>query len=696
MTEIKLSSGPVESRDLRGVLPANENQDPSPSRVGSSEGSPDAVQEPTTRATRRGLQFRERAQHGPVLVRIMRSPARCRWVNRAWLEFTGRELPQVLAHDWLEDVHSDDRARCAAISSAAFESQCLYRTEYRLRRADGQYAWILEIGTPRFTSQGRLVGFLGTAVEITEHVQARTRLALQYSIADVLAEARTLEKASEVILRRLCEELEWDVGELWLVDAKQHVPRCAQVWGAPGWDVSPLRSVAGTREFPASAGEPWQSGAAVSIANIRADAALANEPEARLLGLRGMFRLPVLVDGQVYALLRMFCRTERPRDASVEEFMLSIGVQIGQFLARQRSIEDLRESEARKAGILESSLDAVITIDADGLVVEFNSAAEKLFDYRRENVLGQPIVELIVPPSLREKARAEFARRRTRGGHELLGRRFEVSVMRRDGTEFPVELAAASIGTASAPLVTLYICDVTERKRGEQVLHLYQGRLRSLTADLLLTEEHERRRLAIDLHDGLSQTIALTQIKLSALRESLGKTGAAALDEIDDLIEQTNRAARSISFELSPLVLHDLGLEPALQSLAESIQSRYGTPIALADDGKPKPASEKTRVILFRAIRELLINAAKHADARRVSVTLGREGDELCASIEDDGVGMDPANATGKGFGLFSIHERLRHVGGSMQIASAPGAGTQIRLRAPLHHRTAGEDEAAT
>ena len=224
---------------------------------------------------------------------------------------------------------------------------------------------------------------------------------------------------------------------------------------------------------------------------------------------------------------------------------------------------------------------------------------------------------------------------------------------------------------------------IVEQAAAPEIRH-YQERLRSLMADLLLTEEHERRRLAVDLHDGLSQTIALTQIKLSALRHKLGGKLEGSLDEIEELIDQTNRAVRSISFELSPPILHDLGLVPAVQWLVENIQTRYGIEIVLEDDGQPKPADEKTRVILFRSLRELLINAAKHSQTRRIRVCLERAEDRLNAAVEDDGVGMEPEVAAIRGSGLFSIHERLSHVGGSMSIESAPGRGTKIRLCAPL------------
>lgn len=246
--------------------------------------------------------------------------------------------------------------------------------------------------------------------------------------------------------------------------------------------------------------------------------------------------------------------------------------------------------------------------------------------------------------------------------------------------------AASSEPAIDAPPYSIVntAANVAGQSIAEQQLRRYQERLRALSADLLLTEELERRRLAIDLHDGLSQTIALTQMKLSELRQSVDGKLMPALEEIEELIHQTNLTTRSISFELSPPVLHDLGLGPAIRWLVENIQSRYDLKILLEDDQKPKPTDHRTRVILFRSIRELLINAAKHSGTQRVRVRLLSDEEQLDALVEDDGVGMDPEQAFSRGSGLFSIRERLTHVGGSMRIDSDLGRGTKIRLCAPL------------
>lgn len=626
-------------------------------------------------------------KRGPVLVRIMGADERCRWANRAWLEYTGRAADATFTEHWHDDVHVDDRKAYSSTCSGAHATGRLYWAEYRLQRRRGEFGRVLEIGAPRIGFHGAIDGYLVAAIEITEPKHAELHLALQYEIGRALAEALTLEAAAAVILRRLCEVLEWDLGELWSVEALANEPRCTGLWSSPSIGAVEPFGCSTARPFPAGAGPPWQRGEPLWIEDIATDAALSNEPEVVHAGAHGMFRLPLMVHGEVRGILRLFSRCVRPRDDSVVEFMTSVGAQIGQFLEHQRTITKIRDSEARKNAILDASLDAVITIDAQSRVVEFNSAAETIFGYRREHAVGREVWGLIFPPRMQEQALANFAHFLATGEPGLFGRRFDTLAKRASGAEFPVEVAMAPIGIGNPPLLTIFVCDATTRRQAEQDVKRYQERLRSLMANMLITEEQERRNLAIDLHDGLSQTIALMRIKLSTVRGRVDARLAPSIDEIVELVDQANSAARSIGFELSPPVLHDLGLEPAVQWLVENIHSRYGIEVVLEDDGKPKPADEKTRVILFRSIRELLINAAKHARARSVHVRLQREEDQFDASIEDDGVGMEVAVAGARGSGLISIQERLNHVGGSMQIESAPGRGTRVRLRAPLATR---------
>jgi len=232
--------------------------------------------------------------------------------------------------------------------------------------------------------------------------------------------------------------------------------------------------------------------------------------------------------------------------------------------------------------------------------------------------------------------------------------------------------------------------EIEERKLKEKKLLEQQDKLRSLSSKLLLTEERERRRIAIELHDRIGQTLAITKIKLGELRETTSSNSAAkALDEIREFVSQTIRDTRSLTFELSPPVLHELGLEAALAWLANQTREKHGLQIELKDDGKSKPLDDSCRVIAFQATRELLFNIVKHAQARSAKVSVRRDNDSIRIEIEDDGIGfdiseIDSIESSSRGFGLFSLRERLSPLGGRIEIQSGTGNGTRAIIVLPM------------
>ena len=173
-------------------------------------------------------------------------------------------------------------------------------------------------------------------------------------------------------------------------------------------------------------------------------------------------------------------------------------------------------------------------------------------------------------------------------------------------------------------------------------------------------------------------------MKIAGLRTSVSDDLAASLSQVEDLLAQANRSARSLTFQLSPPILYDLGFEPAVQWLVEDVQKSYGLTIELGESGGELPLDDRVKVLLFRAVRELLINVAKHAHADAASVHIRREDRFLRIAVHDNGVTFDPERRGTRGLGLGSIEERLSNLGGSMQIESSPGKGTTITLLAPL------------
>ncbi len=228
--------------------------------------------------------------------------------------------------------------------------------------------------------------------------------------------------------------------------------------------------------------------------------------------------------------------------------------------------------------------------------------------------------------------------------------------------------------------------DITEQKQAEEKVQRYQKELRSLASELSFAEERERRRVAGILHDDVGQLLAVSKIRLGSLAETtLPAELQAQIDEVRQWVEQAISRTRSLTFELSPPVLHELGLGAAVEWLGEQMEKVHGFTFAFHNDEEPKPVDEEVGIFLFTSVRELLVNVAKHANAHKVQVSITKNGEGMVVEVKDDGRGFLPSKADlrSKGFGLFSMRERLQHLGGHMSIASMPGNGTVITLSAP-------------
>lgn len=227
-------------------------------------------------------------------------------------------------------------------------------------------------------------------------------------------------------------------------------------------------------------------------------------------------------------------------------------------------------------------------------------------------------------------------------------------------------------------------------RENARLLEDYQSRLRSLASELVIVEERERRMLATELHDSVCQTLAMAKLRLSELQRQLpeGKP-VEDLVQAAELLNEATLETRTLIAQLSPKLLYDVGIEAAIENLGEQFQNRFGLQVALHDDGKPKPVGDDLRALLFRATQELLMNAVKHGRATKADVFLRRTGDRIELTVMDNGKGFAapesgmPPSSMG-GFGLFSIHERIRHVGGAIVVDSTPGEGTEVLLSVPF------------
>jgi PAS domain S-box-containing protein len=312
--------------------------------------------------------------------------------------------------------------------------------------------------------------------------------------------------------------------------------------------------------------------------------------------------------------------------------------------------------------------------DLSGKFVDINPEMERTYGWTREELLGEP-VDRIVPPEHRSQQH-EFAARCKRGEKV---RNVEGWREAKSGELIPVLLTFSLLTGEegeSEGIVTI-AKDLTEQKRLEE-------QLRAAAGEAAMAEERERRNLAVDLHDGVGQLLGLTSMKLGALRTSVSSFGLDPMvRELEQILIDVQRSISSLVFQLSPPTLHDVGLVAAAQSLAEDMQRRFGLHVTLEEEGERKFLDEATRITLFRALREILVNVAKHAETEEANVRFAWRDRRLEITVEDDGVGFDAATPT-SGYGLFSVRERLNRLGGSMEIESSPGEGARIVLVAPL------------
>ncbi|WP_160311501.1 sensor histidine kinase [Rhodopirellula islandica] len=239
--------------------------------------------------------------------------------------------------------------------------------------------------------------------------------------------------------------------------------------------------------------------------------------------------------------------------------------------------------------------------------------------------------------------------------------------------------------------------EVTERKEAEAILQKHQTRLKALASELTVAEERERRRIAVDLHDDVGQTLALARIQLAGARKSMNSPELGAkLDELSSTILKASQDTRHLVYDLSSPSLNELGLDEAIEEwLEEEISNRFGLKTQIVRQAEPaapeNAVGDDVNALLFRSVRELLINVVKHAKARHVVVTSEHTRNHIKISVADDGVGFDAGSEAFRassegGFGLFSIQERMMNLGGSLQIDSEPGKGCQAKLIVPCGH----------
>jgi len=354
---------------------------------------------------------------------------------------------------------------------------------------------------------------------------------------------------------------------------------------------------------------------------------------------------------------------------------------------RKKAEQSLRDSEAFLQNVFDGIRDGISILDVDLNVVRVNKWIVEMHGAEAQ-LVGKKCYEVyhkrdsVCPwcPAVRAIQTGEV-------------QTATVPVQFEESCEGWIELSAFPLRGADGPVagVIEHVKDVTKRRRAEQEILEHQTKLKSLAAQLSRIEERERHRLATALHDQIGQSLVFSKLKLDELRTtSPSRDATDALEEVCNSLDEVIQQTRTLTFDLSSPILYELGFEAAVAEwLADEIKVKHGIETEFCDDGQEKPLDDDISALLFRNVRELLVNVVKHAQAKKVKVDVRREGMDIRVCVEDDGMGFDPFEiqstaARSNKFGLFSIHERLEQLGGLIEIDSGPGRGARILMKAPL------------
>jgi PAS domain S-box-containing protein len=337
--------------------------------------------------------------------------------------------------------------------------------DWRHRLKDGRLIDVEILTETMEVEEGRKA-VLVAAIDVTEQRRTKRREECEREVTAILAESARVPEAVPRVLRALGERLGFEYAAGWSAPVCGDQFGCAYSWASEGFPaVDPYTAL--------SPSDPYLERAIVTRAPVWVTD-FSQEPEFAKglvrLGLRSGAMLPVSAGESDWAAMAVFCKNCRPLDEGLRRLLVSVAARLGQFIERKRAEDTQRSHDERTRLIMENALDAVIETDVGGRVTRWNAQAERIFGWPREEVLGRPLTETIIPPEEASSHAAGIARFLEAGGGPMLNRRVEVTALRRDGTRFPIELSITAIQTRSVWSFNAFVRDISERKAAEERL----------------------------------------------------------------------------------------------------------------------------------------------------------------------------------------------------------------------------------
>jgi two-component system, LuxR family, sensor kinase FixL len=402
--------------------------------------------------------------------------------------------------------------------------------------------------------------------------------------------------------------------------------------------------------------------------------------------LRMVSGMSVVISAEKRSFGVLSVHTARKRHFNEEDvnFLRVVANVLASALERRIAEEAVVESEAKARAIVETTVDAIITIDARGTVESFNNAAQQIFGYDPHEVIGQN-VKMLMPSPYHEEHDGYIQSYHDTGRRNIIGIGREVTGQRKDGSTFPMDLAVSEVQLGDRKIFTGIIRDITERRNLEQ--------------RILQISDEERRRIGQDLHDGLGQMltgIGLIGQSLSRKMEQEDHPYAENVAEITNLVKESDLFARALARGLVPVELELNGLSAALHRLVDNAERLFGVTCRFEEVGGEALIADNTAATHFyRIAQEAVSNAVKHGKASEITLTLASARDKIRLRVRDDGIGFPKKLSKDRGMGVNIMHYRARIIGGVLDIRRDPAGGTVLTCTMPLTSRRRSTLESA-
>lgn len=590
--------------------------------------------------------FRSIAESSSVGIFRTDSAGRCIYVNQQWCKTTGMTPGQAYGDGWLDVLHPLDRARISRCWEQAVSRRERFRDEYRFVLPGGRETWVMGEALPENEREG---GFVGTMTDISERVQAETRL-------------RTTEERFRVFMGN-------NPAACWIVDEHgRYVYLNKALAEMLDGSESSLTGQSLFDLYPRELAKEFDDNNTQVLKDGRVMESVERAPRRDgTIGDFATFRFPL-------------------RDSDGRDVVGGMAIDVTE---RTRMAEALKTSEERFREFMDNNPALCWISDEGGHIAYVNKTFGQTLKLSLDPVGRHPI-ELFATASARQHLYGVRATLEKNKSIETQERFVRVDGSEGDFTVFRFPL----LGNDGRRFVGGVAIDVTEQRRAADELKEANIRLQGLSNRIIEVQETERRQIARELHDEIGQCLTALKINLEGLQRTARDPAVVSrVAESVELSAHTLDQVRRLSVDLRPSQLDDLGLEPAVRSVLDRQASTGNFTAHYESDLNGAVLSGQVETACFRVCQEALTNIIKHAGAQHVWVRIELSGKKLQLRVRDDGSGFDPESGkrralAGESFGLLGMQERATLAGGQLQINSAPGQGTEVRAWFPVEEHS--------